>query len=195
MNYSFTKYDTQSRWQSYWHQINQVLKQNPNNVLEIGVGNKLVSDYLRKQGIKVITADVNKNLNPDVEACVLNLPFENNAFDVVLCCEVLEHLPFNHFEQALGEIKRVTKQTVILSLPHFGPPIKLSFKIPFLKEIKLAFKIPFPKKHIKNEHFWEIGKKDYPLKKIKSTLQKHFVISQTFIPFENQYHCFFVLKV
>ena len=193
--YKFSKYDYKDRWISYWHQIDEVLKLNPKTVLEIGIGNKTVSDYFKKQGLEVKTLDINKNLNPDFVADVLNMPLDNNSFDAILCAEILEHLPFDNFEKALLELKRVSRKYLVLSLPHFGPPIKFSFKIPFIKEIKIAFKITFPKKHeFHGEHYWEIGKKNYSSGKIRKIIKKHFRIEKEFIPFENQYHHFYILK-
>ncbi|PIR85312.1 methyltransferase type 11, partial [Candidatus Kaiserbacteria bacterium CG10_big_fil_rev_8_21_14_0_10_45_20] len=79
--------------------------------------------------------------------------------------------------------------------PHFGPPVKFSFKLPFLREVYFAWKIPFPKKHTFNgQHHWEIGKRGYSVKKVRKVISKHFVVEKEFIPFENQYHRFYVLK-
>ncbi len=47
---------------------------------------------------------------------VENIPFDNNSFEVVVCCEVLEHLPDP--EKALQELKRVGKKYFILSVPN-----------------------------------------------------------------------------
>jgi len=193
--YKFHKYDYQERWISYRHQIDEVLRLKPKSVLEIGVGNKTVSDYLKKQGIEITTLDMDESLRPDFVASVIEMPLEDNFFDLVLCAEVLEHLPFDNFEKALLELKRVTKKYLVLSLPHFGPPIKFSFKIPFFKEIKIAFKIPFYQQHqFKGEHYWEIGKKGYSSGKIRKIIRKHFEIKKEFIPFENQYHHFYILE-
>ncbi|MFQ6049626.1 MAG: class I SAM-dependent methyltransferase [Candidatus Paceibacterales bacterium] len=192
--YSFKKYDSKSRWISYWHQINEVLNLESKNILEIGVGNKTVSDCLKNQGIEVVTLDIDEKLNPDVIGNALEIPFPDNTFDVILCAEVLEHLPFEKFERGLRELKRVSKKYVLLSLPHFGHSIKLSFKIPLIKEKKFAIRMPFPiKHHFNGKHYWEIGKRGYPLTKIRHIIKKYFIIKKDFIPFENQYHHFFVL--
>lgn len=193
--YGFSQYDYKNRWISYWHQLNEILDSNPQSVLEIGVGSKVVSNYLKNQGIKVVTLDIDDNLKPDVKASIIKMPFEDNFFDVVLCAEVLEHLPFEKFEESLKELKRISRKNVVLSLPHFGHSLKLSFKIPFIKEKKIAVRLAFPIKHKFNgEHYWEIGKRGYPLAKIKKTLKGHFKIKKEFIPFENQYHHFFILE-
>ncbi len=193
--YGFSKYDRKNRWISYWHQIDEVLRLAPQSVLEIGVGSKVVSNYLKDRGIKVVTLDIDDNLKPDVTASAAKMPFGDDSFDVVLCAEVLEHLPFKKFEESLKELKRVSKKNIILSFPHFGHSLKFSFKIPLIKERKLATRLAFPIKHKFNgEHYWEIGKRGYPLKKIRDIIRKYFKIKKEFIPFENQYHRFFVLE-
>lgn len=167
----------------------------PKTVLEIGVGNKIVFDCLKREGIEVQTLDVDKELNPDFEGSVEKILLKDNSFDVVLCAEVLEHLPFNKFEQCLKELKRVSKKYVVLSLPHFGPPVKVHFKVPFIKESRKSFKIPYHPQHkAGGVHYWEIGKKGYSPKKIKAIIAKYFRIKKDFVPFENQYHHFYILE-
>ena len=50
-NYFDITYDTNARWNSYWYQIYEVVKLRPKRLLEIGIGNKTVSDYLKKVGV------------------------------------------------------------------------------------------------------------------------------------------------
>lgn len=195
----FHQYDYLSRWVSYWHQIDEVLKMDPKNVLEIGIGNKTVTDYLKKQGVAVTTLDINPKLKPDIVGSVLKIPVADGFFDVILCAEVLEHLSFDDFENCLKELKRVACRGVVLSLPHFGPTLTLSFKIPFIRQIKIAWKVPYHPKHqskyqFNGGHQWEIGKKKYTLSKVRNIIKKHFQIERNFIPWENQYHHFFILE-
>lgn len=194
--YDFLHYSHPGRFVSYYYQIAEVLAINPENVLEIGVGDGVFRDYIKNNtGISYMSIDVAEDLRPDVVGDVIKLPLIDESFDVVCAFEVLEHIPFEQFEEALREIRRVARDMAILSLPHFGPPVKFLLKLPFLPEVSFAFKIPFLSKHIFNgQHYWEIGKRGYPQKKIKDILQKYFIIKKEFIPFENQYHHFFVLE-
>lgn len=50
-----------------------------------------------------------------------NLPFADDTFDLVICAEVLEHLP--NYQTALSEIKRVLKPDAqfAVSVPRFSP--------------------------------------------------------------------------
>lgn len=196
-HYFGLKYDSKARWISYWYQINEVVKTTPSSVLEIGVGNKTVSDYLKKIGIKVTTCDFDKNLKPDVVADARKLPFKKDSFDIVLCAEVLEHIPLRDFKRALEEIKRVGKSAVI-TLPHFSiTNIYFGAKLfPFIPKKEVSIKIDIPTKHkFLGEHYWEIGKKGYSLALIKVKIKSvGFKIEKSFYPTENPYHHFFVLS-
>ena len=193
--YYFQKYVHKGRWVSYWHQIKEVLNLKPQSVLVVGIGDGIVIDVLKKQIEKVKTFDIEKDLNPDILGSIDNMPLADNSFDIILCAEVLEHLPFEKFEKCLSELKRVARKYVVLSLPHFAPQLKLNFKIPIIKEVKIAIKIPFPKKHKFNgQHYWEIGKRGYSPKKIRKIIKRYFTIKKEFIPMENQYHHFYILN-
>src|SRR5438874_10919618 len=85
-------YDTLERFQSYWHQLREATDLG-GRVLEIGIGNGTVSSILRARGLDVVTADIDRELRPDVVADIRKLPFENGSFDGVLACEILEHIP------------------------------------------------------------------------------------------------------
>jgi len=52
---------------------------------------------------------------------VTNLPFKNSSFDIVICSEVLEHIPDD--KRALSELVRILKPGKILavSVPRFWP--------------------------------------------------------------------------
>ncbi len=194
--YSFKKYVYFERWASYWHQIDAVLRFEPKNVLIIGKGDGIAAEVLKQYINEIKTLDFDSSLKPDIAASVENIPLADNSFDVVLCAEVLEHLPFEKFKKCLLEIKRVARKNIILSLPHFGPPIKLFLKIPFLREIKIFFKIPVPLAHKYNgEHCWEIGEKGYPSKKIEKVIKSFGLkIIDDFVAPESPYHHFFIIN-
>ena len=194
--YAFEKYLGSDRWGSYWYQLRTVLSLAPESVLEIGAGDHVFGNYLRTNtSVAYQSCDIAEDLHPDIVGSVDALPLSDSAVDVVVAFEVLEHLPFERFDAALCELKRVAKRAVVLSLPHYGPSIRFSFKIPFLGEQRFAWKIPHHPVHVFNgQHYWEIGKKGYELPVVRTALQKHFRIEQEFVPYENQYHHFFVLR-
>ncbi len=113
-------YDSLERFISYFYQIKSVIDLKPSNVLEVGIGNKTVSDYLKRSGYQVTTCDFAKDLEPDVVADVRMLPFKDDKFDVILAAEVLEHIPFDEVAKALSELRRVSKKYLIVSIPSYG---------------------------------------------------------------------------
>lgn len=194
--YAFNKYNYIERWISYWHQIDEIDRLRPVEILEIGPGNKFVTGYLSNLGYSIKTLDINKDNHPDVVGSVLELPFDDNSFDLILCSEVLEHLPFDNFTVALEQMKRVTKKYIVLSLPHWGWLFYAKIKLPFLKYKKFYFKLSGFKKHKPGgEHFWEIGKAGYPFKKVKRIIEKQkFKILKEYLDPDSPYHHFFILE-
>lgn len=61
-----------------------------------------------------VAADMNRDCSL-IAAAVESLPFETGAFDLVMACEVLEHVARPH--EALAEIERVTNSYVLVSVP------------------------------------------------------------------------------
>lgn len=192
-----TNYDNLGRWISYWNQIQETLSLRPRKALEIGPGNQVVTDYLRKNGVLVTTVDIDKRLKPDFVASVTNLSkLKSNSFDVVICCQVLEHIPFQQFCIALSQIHRVTKKNAIISLPHFGKNLIFALTLPLQRWLKIKVMVPYPLKHeFDGQHYWEIGKLGYPLRLITTQMQKKgFKLIKTYTVFENPYHRFFILE-
>jgi len=197
-HYFQKEYDSKTRFISYWHQINELLSLGPNIVLEIGIGNRFLSDYLKSRRINIVTLDFDKRLNPDIAGSVLLIPFHNESFDVVACYEVLEHLPYQDFPDALGEIYRVSSRYVILSLPDSTRFCLFNIQIPKIKEAKKLISLPWlkvPEEEIHPTHYWEIGTKKYPLQRVVSEIRNTgFEVKKTYRVFELPHHRFFVLE-
>lgn len=194
-------YDSLERFISYYCQINLVRKTNPEKILEIGIGNKTVSNYLKLNGLNITTCDFDKSLEPDYAADIRDLPFKDNSYDLVMACEILEHLPWNEFDTALKEIQRVSKKYAIISLPYPGIVFESVLKMPligrlFRKKINLFFRIPlfFKKLKFNGEHYWEIGIRGYPISKIRAMINRRFRILKEVRPELDSYHHFFLLE-
>jgi SAM-dependent methyltransferase len=197
-HYDFDQYVTKKRWTSYWHQVDEVLKLSTDSVLEVGVGVGIFKEIARNFGINVETVDIDADLKPDYIASVLELPFKDNAYDVIVAFQILEHLPYEQFTKALSEIKRVATRYVILSLPDAERIWRYCFCFPLLDEKNFYIKRPriFPKKHkFDGEHYWEISKKGYPLSRITKEFEDQGLdLIKTYRVPENTYHRFFVLR-
>jgi ubiquinone/menaquinone biosynthesis C-methylase UbiE len=204
--YHYASYDSKGRFCSYWHQIEEILWLEPKEVLEVGIGSGFVSEYLKKLGVKIVTLDIDKRLNPDFVGSVLELPFADESFEAVACFELLEHLPYQDFSQALSEILRVSKSYAILSLPDINTVYRIDVQVPKLGEIKKLVSLSRIKKFIpwlgkkpayvfNGEHYWEIGYAGYPLSKVTADIEKAGCkIQNMYKVFEEPLHRFFILK-
>lgn len=167
--------------------------------LEIGKGNGFVSDFFKKSGSNYKTFDINKNLEPDIVGNILELNLcVASAFDVVICSEVLEHLEFDLFEQALEQLAQATNKYVIITLPEFKKffGFNLQIRLPKMKVFSLPLFIGTKiNKILGSGHYWEI---DYDQKtkreNIEKIIKKHFEILDNGRFHTNPYHNFYVLE-
>lgn len=88
-------------------------KANP-KVLDVG-GKK---GLLREFGVQSTIIDQESSDEKDfIQGDALDMPFEDNSFDVVVSCDVLEHIPANKREQFIAEMTRVSKGFVVIGAP------------------------------------------------------------------------------
>ncbi|MBT5262371.1 MAG: class I SAM-dependent methyltransferase [Candidatus Magasanikbacteria bacterium] len=196
-HYDFENYCKKDSWLNFWYQIKTVLSYQPQRVLEIGPGTGVVTDILKKNGIEVVTLDIDESLSPDVVASVHDIPFSAKSFDLVLCCEVLEHLPYKFFIKSLKEIYRVTRGSAVLGLPNASGVLLVNIKIPLLHKLVFFRKIPFFWKthRFNGEHYWETGKKGHSLDRTKKDIESvGFSVKKMKIPYDDAAHVLFVLE-
>jgi SAM-dependent methyltransferase len=92
-------------------------------VLDVGCGEQPLRERVEAAGASYVGLDVTQNASRTVAVVgsVLELPFDADRFDVVICSEVLEHVP--EPRQALAEIARVLVPggRLVLSTPFLYP--------------------------------------------------------------------------
>ncbi|MDR2521216.1 MAG: class I SAM-dependent methyltransferase [Spirochaetaceae bacterium] len=168
-------------------------------MLEVGVGPGVLKAVLNAVSNCAYTSmDIRPELNPDYTGSVLDMPFLDNQYDIAVCFQVLEHLPYTSFEKALSELLRVAKKMVIISLPNAGRAIQVH--IPKICRNRI-FELPRIKKraHVYNGvHYWEINQKGYDTRTIidaiTGTAKKYnYVLTKEYRVYGNPYHHFFVL--
>lgn len=108
--------------------FSEVSKLQPDSVLDVGCGEGFTLQKLKDRGIgrklegieyldRAI--EIGSKIHPALtlkQGDIYKLPYHDNAFDVVLCTEVLEHL--EDPGKALKEIKRVAKKYCVISVPN-----------------------------------------------------------------------------
>jgi len=195
--YEFSRYMTKERWCSVWHQLDEIQRLKPSKVLEVGPGPGFLKLVAATIGLKVETLDLDPELKPDHVGSATGMPFSDAAYDVVCAFQMLEHLPYDASLLAFGEMVRVSRAHVVISLPDAKPVWQYRIQIP---KIGIHdFLVPKPQlstpvHEFDGEHYWEINKKDYSLDRIISDFSKDAQLVSTYRPTENPSHRFFVFK-
>ncbi len=96
------------------------------SVLEVGCGEGKLATHLirnapepdRYLATDLSLAELSPELDPRIEtaeASIFDLPYADDSFDIVVCCEVLEHV--EDPRRGLEELARVARDRVLISTP------------------------------------------------------------------------------
>jgi ubiquinone/menaquinone biosynthesis C-methylase UbiE len=100
----------------------QLEKDLPAHVLDVGCGRGEIVQWLREQEIHAVGAEIVPALckNGVVQiGTVADLPFFDSEFDTVICADVLEHIHTEDTETALDELVRVCSRRLLLNVAWF----------------------------------------------------------------------------
>ena len=95
------------------------------DLLDVGCGPAGVAAFL--SGFSTVGLDIEAPQDPLPpsmtfrKGSITDMPFENHAFPLVSCVDVLEHLPVDARERALDELVRVAGDGLVLACPHGTP--------------------------------------------------------------------------
>jgi len=195
-------YDSFERFISYFYQKEIVLKYFKNipnkskEILEIGVGNGFLSDYLKKQNLNIQTFDIDASLNPNYVGDLTKLgDIIDKKFEMIVCFETLEHIKFEDVPSVLDQMSTKTDNYLIISIPQVRLYFSLWLKISKIKPLDFLISLPFPMKHkFDGQHYWELGKKGYSIGKFEKILTNKFIVEDNFIAPLNPYHRVYVLR-
>ena len=106
--------------------VNAIISKIPagtKTILEVGCGDGVLINRLQKKGFNCTGIDVSKEALSHV-VCKKHLMssdrlnFNDKSFDMILCSEVLEHLPVNTYEKTLKELERVSREYILITTPY-----------------------------------------------------------------------------
>lgn len=149
--------ESKRHWIFYWNQLrtlNTELEEG-DSILEIGVGTRFTSNYLKSKGYDVTTLDIDPLKQPDIVADIVTYAFPRE-FDHIMGFEVFEHIPFEDFKYVLSKLSLVCKKYFFISLPRNEKPW-LNAIIEFPGSKKLKFRLATKRnKILAKHHYWEV---------------------------------------
>jgi len=122
-----------------WHQIGgkehpdfadkvkiilDIIPKQCSSIVDVGCGDGAITNVL-VESYRVIGIDISlealKHLSAKVSRVLGSadsLPFKGKCADVVLCSELLEHLPEDGFFKAISEMKRISQKYILITVPN-----------------------------------------------------------------------------
>lgn len=82
------------------------------------LSHRLTEHYAHVTALDLVRPRIDHPGVESIEANIAQMPFEDNDFDLVLCAEVLEHLPADVLARGVREIVRVAKQWIVIGVPY-----------------------------------------------------------------------------
>lgn len=173
------QYDSRNTFIHYHACIQQALNLKPKRILEIGIGNKVVANYLNRVGVETSTMDIEPAFGPDVCASMTAMPVQAEYFDIIMFFQVLEHLPLESVPAILRDMARLTRRYVLFSVPDARFVLEgwLGLSIATRHLIDRYFMLPFPRLFKRglpplageHTHYWEISRSGFPMSHILQT--------------------------
>lgn len=186
------------RLASYRLQCDLALRTGASSCLVVGVGDGIVIDLLRRTGMEVVTLDIVEELSPDLHGSVERIPSDDHRFEVSVCCQVLEHLPFERFAPCLRELRRVTSGSLVLSLPdvrRFAAVRATAgrFRVDRQWSLGPVRPRPIPRERAESMgHHWEIGFNGVRRRDVRRAIERSgWRLASTVRVYDLPWHCFF----
>ena len=102
--------------------IENVIPDDVDTILDVGCGDGYITNVLAEKYI-VTGMDVSEEALKYIkcETCVgniIDIPFPDKSFDLIVINDVLEHIEDEYYQQALSELVRVSRKYVLVTVPN-----------------------------------------------------------------------------
>jgi SAM-dependent methyltransferase len=103
----------------------KLIPQHVTSIADIGCGNGVFVNYLKETApsLEILAIDRSHTALKYVrtekkQGDISEIPLADKSVDCASCLEVIEHLPVDIYEKALGELVRISKKYIIISVPY-----------------------------------------------------------------------------
>ena len=109
------------------------------SILDVGCGNGAITNYLAEY-YDVTGLDRSENAlkfvnGKKIQASADAIPLADHSFDLGFSSELLEHLEEDVLLKTVSELKRVSREYILISVPNDENPGKLSIKCPDCRHV------------------------------------------------------------
>ena len=201
--------------ESYFFQIKCIKNLDVNSILEVGPGEGFCATNLLRAGYEYETMDFYNKESYDFEITykedLSNFDSKNHPkkYDLTCAFQVLEHFDYSRFKDNVRKLSDISKKYIFISLPYscigFSFNLRLHISQIINVDRRINLYLPTFKKNRKYReeymkrypwaiHYWEIGRREYPLKRILNDLKSLnlSILNKTHGP--NPYHYFLLCK-
>lgn len=166
-NYNESYFNWELMGENYLRVAGEIInKFNAKKILDVGCALGMLVKALRECGADAHGIDISnwaiENGFGNCQVCDLTkdkIPFEDNHFDLVICFDVLEHLPFEFHEFVFSEISRVCSKNLFISQPFIVLPKQIYGKMPIDDESHISLMPPY-------YYIYEFIRKGFKLKEM-----------------------------
>lgn len=180
------RYYSEKRITHQWFQVSLLADLDVQTILEIGPNLGLVTAMLQNVGYDVTTLDVFPqqfrqpvctNIQEELSATT---PAQLSGYDVVLCCETLEHLLWDDVDGILENFRAAEPKYIIVSVPYMG--FQIDWRLYFnrhrwrtafsFKKLRWLKDFKFDAEADPWGHKWEVGYRGRSLKDLEAKFHK-----------------------
>lgn len=113
---------TREKLDAFLDSISKSIPDDVQNIVDVGCGNGILVNELMKK-YDVTGVDRNENAlvyvkSKKVCASADNIPLPDDSFDLVLSTEMMEHLEDETLRKAIAEMKRISRNYILITVPN-----------------------------------------------------------------------------
>ena len=180
-------------------------------ILEVGPGEGYAARNLRDVGYGYDTLDFEDAHQPTIKADFRSLDPNSidKRYDLTCAFQVLEHFPYGDFTRLLKTLCVLSTNYVFISLPFSCKGFSLKLNLQNgqqrrrIKQFDFYVPTNLPNRRYREEymrefpwavHFWEIGRKGYPLKKVVRDIESCGLDVERRFHSPNSFHYFILCR-
>lgn len=205
------KFLTEAHRDSYFQQMIHIRTLGVGSVLEIGPGEGFIAAYMKGLGITFDTMDIVQEHSPTILGRLEDFNPEpcRGKWEMVCAFQMLEHSPYDNFVPNLKKMAALSSRYVYISLPYSCAGFSLTINIGLGQSLRwkrrLDLFIPLFMRNRKYRkkfmdefpwavHYWEIGRRGFPLGRIRRDIRAAGLKSIREFRSENPYHYFILAE-